>query len=378
MSRPPRIEIECTYCLQRFRVAPHSHGKSVQCPLCGFVQVCVLRTASSPADYPGDSPAPSEATFVHEGISSTGPVAVPAASAEVKPEETDVFSREEKSPPRGEQSAQGDPLCDGSRDLFRPGGVVDRDHVAESAKEVRAPSATGPSDFSLVSDLERGRRGWGEEFIVFPRANLLWLGVFWGFLALAAFGLGYLVGTKHSGTASGEGGSALSGRKGAVLVEGRVYYRPDPLRGLRDTGAVAIFLPRMEQIPERIPTVGLRPFEASEMRGEGPKAIARLDGVFEIAGEDGSFLAVLPRVGKYYVLLLSRHAERPTGEAIAEADLIEMRRYFLRPEDVIGRSKYLWRLVEFSDSRVVLEHNFGLDKASEQPLLEMGASFDRN
>jgi hypothetical protein len=178
----------------------------------------------------------------------------------------------------------------------------------------------------------------------------------------AGFFAGVWVGQFVWGTPGERAGfSRWTGSSGQVLVEGRLSYRPDPLTGRPDDGAVVIFLPADRTPKETIPVSGLRPFETANSRAAGPQAIAKLGGVVERTDAAGQFMLVVPP-GSYYVLLVSRHARRPKGEPVRPSDLASLRKYIYAAEDLIGEAKYHWQLYQFTAGKNNLDHNFGLDE----------------
>jgi hypothetical protein len=92
--------------------------------------------------------------------------------------------------------------------------------------------------------------------------------------------------------------------------------------------------------------------------------VTELGGAVERTGAGGEFMVVVAP-GSYYVLLISRSAQRPAGEPIRPSDLAEMRKYFYAAEDLIGPSKYHWAQYRFTEAEHSLDYNFGLDERDQ-------------
>jgi hypothetical protein len=83
-----------------------------------------------------------------------------------------------------------------------------------------------------------------------------------------------------------------------------------------------------------------------------------LGGACSRAAHDGTYQLSVPQPGKYFVCFISRQAERPAGSPPDDFELALMQRYFQRPQDLVGRQKYRWRLEEFKDQQVSRSFNF--------------------
>lgn len=163
--------------------------------------------------------------------------------------------------------------------------------------------------------------------------------------------------------------------EGSVLVEGRISYRPDPLTGRPDPGAVVIFLPADRKPTRTLPIEGLRPYETPQPGSPGPKAVVTLGGAVERTDTEGRYMTVLPP-GSYYLLVISAKARRAKGAPIAPSDLAEMRQYFYAAEDLIGTAKYHWARYRFKEGKYTVDRNLGLDESTREfePLENLGAS----
>ena len=77
------------------------------------------------------------------------------------------------------------------------------------------------------------------------------------------------------------------------------------------------------------------------------------------ADELGAFRVVVPREGRYRVLLISRGTTRDEEIGVDELDLTEISEYFYRADALIGPYKYRWTLQEITAESGPIEHNFG-------------------
>lgn len=151
-------------------------------------------------------------------------------------------------------------------------------------------------------------------------------------------------------------------RNEEVLLQGRLRWMPTVGQTGGDRQAVLLLLPQDTIPSQSLPIEGLRPGEEPE---EGPSAsqgrIKALGGVYAKAAADGTAAAVLPREGRYHLLLISRNTSRPKEEAIRPKDLMEMKQYFGEAEELIGDRKYVWKQEEIRVGFPPIEHDFGLD-----------------
>jgi hypothetical protein len=176
-------------------------------------------------------------------------------------------------------------------------------------------------------------------------------------VALGCFVLGYLAGM------AGGAGSPVAQAPVAqpLVISGKLFYQPQPGQSTPDAGAVMILLPE-EAIPdELLPIAGLRPTDAA-LEAENPavQAIRTLGGVYVRAGENGEYKFSLPKVGKYRVLRLSRHAARAPGNDPERADIETLSRYFSNPAELLGPQKYTWSTLQV-EAGATLAHDFGVD-----------------
>lgn len=220
------------------------------------------------------------------------------------------------------------------------------------------PPPPSPSDVS---------RSPPDEWILFRRSTIYVQGVLFVLVALVSLGLGVAIGRVSTYVAPVRGQTAASGDEpGQVLVDGRLSYDPGDGRPAGDQHAVALFLPENPKPAVLIPISGLRPQDSPPVASnQGLRGLEALGGVYARAGASGGFHAVLPHGGKYYLLLISRHANRPEDDYIDEVDRGQIGEYFNRAADLIGRSKYRWTLETFRSGGPPVVYSFGADGQEE-------------
>ncbi|MDW8078742.1 MAG: hypothetical protein RMJ16_07620 [Thermoguttaceae bacterium] len=370
-EKPLRTEIECAYCLQPFSAPPISEQELI-CPYCGFRQL--VRKPRPQAEHPSDGPgAPVPSMFRNGGTPSMPPPAstlLPSGHGL----EAVTPSPPELSHPPG-QSYVANSLV--------PAGVKPPPRVAtpplptkplesQSLEPEGIVAEEKPAPTSSARPRRRGRR-WSLGPLT-EASSLVTIAAVSLAAALAGFAAGFWVGRygRNVLASSTQGASWAAHGQRRILVEGRITFRPDPLSGQPDAGAVIILLPANNLPSKTLPVEGLRPFEPPRSDALGPRAVAELGGTTERADESGRFMLVLSP-GEYYVLIISRKTRRPQGAPIRPSDLAAMRKYFYAAEDLIGTAKYHWSLYRFREGKYTVDHNFGLDEGNQvfDPLNEI-------
>ena len=166
-----------------------------------------------------------------------------------------------------------------------------------------------------------------------PRYVLLSQGVLLGFVALAAFTLGLLVGASFFSQPAIVAGQPCK-------VNGTISYASGT-GNLPDAGAVVIFLPQTRDPGRRVSAQGLRPDEAVP---DAPLAAAQelrdMGGAYTRADEQGRYEVQLADRGTYYVLVISSQAGRQAGEDVNRQDLVKINRFVENAADLLADSRY--------------------------------------
>ena len=71
--------------------------------------------------------------------------------------------------------------------------------------------------------------------------------------------------------------------------------------------------------------------------------IRELGGDYTRANESGEYEIQVPDRGEYFVLFLSRNAQRADNEQAELSDVAQMGGYFLVPSQLLGSNCYEWR-----------------------------------
>ncbi len=193
--------------------------------------------------------------------------------------------------------------------------------------------------------------------ILYPRRTLYVQGLLFVILAVVAFGSGYFIGRGDANYQ--EQIRQEEAAKELVWVEGQLVYKPGTGRLVGDENAVIIAL-REGKLPEKKMKIdGIRPRDPPLENHSTIRTIReKLDGAYVRADASGVFAMAVPDQGKYWLLIISAHAERPKQDDIDEVDLAEMDKYFTLPDHLIGRYEYRWGLKEINIGFSPIEIDF--------------------
>ncbi|NLS91224.1 MAG: hypothetical protein GXX96_03450 [Planctomycetaceae bacterium] len=346
------IRFECDRCGQHLSIARRKAGSQIDCPTCGLTQ-------RVPGDPSVEEPAEAiEAeTLDAEEVEEAAIEAIEEGSSEL---EIDVAEDPESS--QIEQGEADPPPIPDNVDLSE---TIDLDYPPIPPVVGRASPPPPP--------LPASRRG--EPAISASRGPILRTvcvgAVLLVCVAAGAFFSGYYVGRGqvtpgHAESLPREIAAAPAPDDGfaeeEVLLEARLLWTPSPGRSEGDSGASFFALPQDRVPASSLPIAGLQPgSEDREGRQSSSEAIRASGGVFEQAQADGIMATVLPREGRYFLLMISHSALRPADQSIRAVELAEMKQYFAEPEQLIGANKYVWQQSEFRVGAAPVEHDFGLD-----------------
>ena len=350
------IRFECDQCGQRLSIARRKVGTNIDCPTCGLGQ----RVPGEPCVE--DQVEENEAEIAEDPRTASVSESLNAVDLEDESVDGGTEIEEDQSPfVVATSSAQPPPIPD-AVDLSK---TIDLNYLAEASVVPATgapppPPARSEAEHEFAQPVPRLPVPWA----VYAQALLL-LSV-----AIGAFSVGYYLGRQD--------GSVLVAKptepevvmaepddgftEEEVLLEGRILWTPSPGKSSGDELACFIALPQ-DRIPQSsLPITGLRPgSQHSADTQASVVAIRGLGGVFSQAEIDGTLAAVLPREGRYYVLMISKNVKRSENQPILDEDLVQMKQYFAEPEALIGASKYVWEPVEMRVGAPAVEHDFGLD-----------------
>jgi phage FluMu protein Com len=292
------IRFHCQRCRQLLGIASRKAGSEIECPKCGWSQLVPNEEAAA-------------AALAMDRFASNREAVETASELTVY---DDLPAAIETPPPVGGHQA-----------------------TPEISAPPAAPQSSARSGLRAGQPLPSG-------MILYPRRTLYVQAALLLILFLVGFGSGYIIG--HSG-AEGRGSEQPAGGQ-PTLIEGTVVYGTNTGRLAGDQDAVIIALPQGKSPQKRISSEGIGPRAVTNDAQGAAGAIRQLGGAYTRADASGDFSLVVPDRGRYHLLIISRHAIRPEGTGIDEADLIEMQRYFGNPDLLIGRHKYRWTSAEIS------------------------------
>lgn len=208
------------------------------------------------------------------------------------------------------------------------------------------PAPPPPPDAARRAEEER-------HTLLVPRAAVYFQGGLLAAVALFFFAAGYWIGgAGELSTARPPGGDeAASARIDALLQYGSADVRPD-------AGAVVLVLPMGKQVTDKIDATSLRP-SAPAPHAASPviNQLQALGGAYGRTNAEGRLEdLMLPRGGKYYVLLVSNHLDRSSEEPRPE-DLQDLGTYLASGKDLIGSRAYRLTKEDLAGD-VVITHRF--------------------
>ncbi len=306
------IRFHCKRCNQLLGIASRKVGTEIECPKCGVSQIV-----------------PSE-----EAAAASMTMSRFAQSSQVAEEPSDLVVYDD------EPAAIESP----------------RRRKREPPDPPRTPSPDQPA----VQGPPLPGQPVPQEMILFSRRTVYVQAILFLVVAATGFGAGYFIGR---GDASFEMQVAYEeANRERVLIEGKLIYDPGTAKIAGDENAVIIALPDGKYPEERFSITGIRPQDPPPRESNKTiRMLVKLGGVYCRADASGAFSMVVPQQGKYHLLLISRHAGRPKGAEIDEADLREMEEYFRLAEHLVSRYKYRWTLEEVNVGTGPIDHNFGRD-----------------
>lgn len=306
------IRFHCKGCGQLLGIGSRKAGTEIECPRCGLAQTVPSEEVA------GAALAMSESDRAEELIEETSEVVVSDDELTV----IDVVAQ---------------------RAAVRPWPI------SPSTLPPAPPPAVPPT----VAPLPPGT-------ILYRRRTIYVHGVLFVLLGGCAFAAGYFVGRGDANRALPVARQDTANQR--VLIEGKLYYETGAGSVAVDAGAVFIALPAGKVPDEPLSTTDLRPRDPSPTEtNRHVRAIEDLGGVYVRADDSGAFTAVLPKHGKYHLLIISRQTRRGARIDVDATDLSEISRYFHRAAHFVGRHKYHWALQDVTVPTLTIQHNFGRD-----------------
>jgi hypothetical protein len=191
----------------------------------------------------------------------------------------------------------------------------------------------------------------GAEHICVPRSVIFAQGLLLGAVALVFFVLGLIVGTRSQD-------AQHPTRSSSYAVTGTVRWTDETRQVVPDAASRVIILPVVVRPDQKAGVEGFRPRDAEPDDTHPAVAMIRsIGGDTGPVDHLGRYRVRVPAPGRYFLLILSRHARRPVGEPPQARDLAELGRYFVPATNLLEDQQYLWREIQLrGDLR--LDHKF--------------------
>jgi hypothetical protein len=197
-----------------------------------------------------------------------------------------------------------------------------------------------------------------DALLVISRAGVYALGALLLLVALVFLLAGYVIGRGRAASVRTDAMTSESSGN-PVVFEGNLSYMASPGLLKPDSDAVVIALPFENRPKEKLASRGLRSSDTGDIDSTpAAAALHALGGACVRAGAEGEFPLVVPRSGKYFLLVISKHAKRDAGRSIEFDDLRAMSEYFERPADLIGSYRYDWSVREVAGTPPHFTHEF--------------------
>ncbi len=312
------VQFVCPHCTQLLSVGSRKIGTAVSCPRCGQSLVVPDQEAAA--------------------------VSVAMRQAQRAPPEA----------PLPEFTVYDEPLSTELGDL--PTIVTDQPLRGPGELPALQPASRSRAESSALWRTSKGQRG--EPMLLVSRRVLFIQAGILAATTAAAFGLGYLVGF---GVAPQQAAGPAPQAGEGTLVQGFVRYTTSngEIRG--DSGAVVIALPDGRIPTPKLGVQGLRPGDPLPVPGGGVlMSLELLGGSVSRVSDDGNYSLAVPEPGRYFLLFISRNAQRTAGSQPDEFQLALMQRYFQPADELIGMQKYLWRVEALPAGATSRSHDFGV------------------
>ena len=287
------IRFPCPECQQRLSVTSQKAGREVRCPRCRQT-VLVPSVPTPPAANRSD-----EALTVPPAANESEPGSVP--------------------PPPSTPD---------------PGPVPETELVYADAP---LESAAAAVDASLVT---------------LPRRYVYYQGFLLGAVALCFFVFGMIVGSRSGPTGPGV---AIQ----PCTISGEIRFQSsDGDKASPDEGARVIVVPQAVRPDQKAAASGLRPGDQEPAEDHVGVALLRgLGGDVASVDNRGRFQCRVPSPGRYYILVISRHAQRSEDEPLEGRDLAQIGRYISPAATLLNAQQYTWQELRVRGD-CTIEHQF--------------------
>lgn len=342
------VQFHCTQCRRTLSVGQRKVGATVACPKCGAPNtvprperalaspVAAGLTESAPAPTMPGSAAPDSPVFPEAVVFDDIP---------------DLIAMIDSMPVASSTAPAVPPTSEAPATVAPPAPPALGEILLPSA-----PQLVPSPPVSSVRSTGPGRRGRDNDaMLLVSRKAVYAQAALMAVVALAALAAGYLIGRGARTTAPSSDEVAAGD---PVALEGHIGYTFASDASEPDAGAVVAVLPAKKQPARKLEASLFRPGAADETTVTAREAVETLGGALAKAGDDGHFQLVVPRPGDYFLLIVSRHAERQKDQPISAKHLAKLAAYFDSPADMIADKRYAWLSRQLTGAPPPVRHEF--------------------
>jgi DNA-directed RNA polymerase subunit RPC12/RpoP len=347
------IHFNCNRCHQLLGIADRKAGTGIECPKCGHTQVVPNREAV-------------EATKLMGQIAGTPQVDDDPADLVVYDDEPAAIDSPRR---RKKKQEKNTPPVEKTTPTQRPKKTKKTKNTKKKTKQP-APAKTAeqqpspqpspeaqPSPEPQPSPSPQPGKPLPSGMILFPRRSFYVQAVLLVILAGVAVAGGYFMGRGDANYEIKMADEELD--RQSMEIKGKLVH--DTGTGLvPDENGVVMAFP-IDKLPEKaLSSNKLGPHSRPpDETDESLKAIVAFGGAYCRADATGDFSMVVPDLGTYRILVISRNAKRPKDVELDEADFVEIEEYLSGAKRLIGRGKYRWTREEVTARLAPIEVNFG-------------------
>lgn len=352
------IKFRCSYCRQFLGISRSRVGGIVDCPTCGrSIRVPGLDGVAAPLPSPELD---REDSHLARALDELAALADAPVNRPVFAEPVDVNEDAEipQPLPEPEPVELPMPVRMAPVSLVEPvvNGATETATVAESRaalEELLQPLATTNEPELRTSWMETGPSTNSLLFLVLIPIVTLLLGLVIGWLGRG----------QTASTSVPVAPQPVPVEKVAVEpsggVEGRITYRTADGETRPDAGALVIAVPEVLAGQLRLSPVGLRPGDADADQAAALKMAAALGGGAVRTDDAGRYHLRVPQPGRYFVVTISRFAERTAESELSPDDLTRLQGFLVDPTATIGnRAAHLQAVTTSADAATASDHVF--------------------
>ncbi len=221
---------------------------------------------------------------------------------------------------------------------------------AESFPELAVPESAAGNALVYATNValdETPNRSVAQNVSI-PRYAIYTQGFLLGAVALAFFVFGLIVGSRSSPLPGADQPGIACSVSGTILCEG------SGSSSIPDQGAVVILFPVTKRPDEKGSAEGLGPESPDPADDHPTLAMLRsLGGDYARVDRRGRYRVRAAGSGRYYLLIVSKHVKRASGEQPKATDLAQLGRYFVPASQLLGQQRYQWTEIQLRTDRVM-------------------------